>query len=183
MVCATYLQWRHPCQPSDVRRCHRPVPCKNNLEARLHLALSAFVSTPAIYCPFIVQSLLTICRVSTILLLSPEALLLAAKLANPACAQPKLMKFLQSGRMPGCLFNAGLYISSSGAANNIVTLSGVTSGTNGLNANGVGILVLGGANTALGSTTVSGDTLVLAGASTLTGNGTTAGTVNNSGAA
>ncbi len=92
-------------------------------------------------------------------------------------------------------------INSGGASNNVVTISGVISSTNGLGVGGPGIMILSGANTygtagvSAGSTTVSG-TLVLAnssgsatgvssvlvaGSATLTGNGTASGSITNSG--
>lgn len=94
-------------------------------------------------------------------------------------------------------------ITSGGAANNVITIAGVISGTNGINFNGPGLLVLKGANTygkagvAAGSTVIASGSLVLANASgsatgvsgivasstssTLTGSGTASGTVDNSG--
>ena len=91
-------------------------------------------------------------------------------------------------------------IALGGAGNNIVTLSGVMSDTEGFILSGTGIPVLSGTNNTYGTagtTEVSGGTLVLANASgsatvasaveventssTLTGNGITTGTVDNFG--
>ncbi len=95
------------------------------------------------------------------------------------------------------------FLTSGGVAGNVVTLSGVISGTNGINFNGPGLLVLKGANTygvagtTPGSTVIASGTLVLANtsgsatgisgisvsgsSSTLTGNGIATGMVDNSG--
>jgi hypothetical protein len=88
---------------------------------------------------------------------------------------------------------ANMFLSSGGATSNIVAISGVISGTNGINLGGPGIFVFGGANTygaansTPGSTVITSGTLVLSNASgsatgvsgvivdsgaTLTGNGT-----------
>jgi autotransporter-associated beta strand protein len=62
---------------------------------------------------------------------------------------------------------SALNIGSVGAANNLVTISGVMSGTNGFTKSGIGILALSAANTYSGNTLVTNGTLALTGSGSI----------------
>ncbi|HEX4122023.1 MAG TPA: Ig-like domain repeat protein, partial [Verrucomicrobiae bacterium] len=74
---------------------------------------------------------------------------------------------LSGSTFSGSTVLSGLNIGSVGAANNLVTISGVMSGTNGFIKSGVGILALANVNTYSGNTSITNGTLALTGSGSI----------------